>query len=150
MVAWPAEKGGVMTYTINNKDKWVIIPFQNVVDDRGSLTVMQEGRDCPFHMRRLFMVYNVPTGVKRGGHAHHESLQIHFCLGGTAKISLDDGRKKAEIILDSPNKGLFVQPLVWSEFELSSPQTSLVVASSDAYDEKDYIRDYKKFLKLVR
>ncbi len=138
-----------MSYTVNTQEKWKIVPVPKIDDERGSLTFLEEGSDCPFTVKRVFIIYNVPAGMKRGGHAHRGSWQIHFCLGGTAKILLDDGKNKQEVLLDSPDKGLLVHPLVWSEFELSSPQASLVVASSDKYDAKDYIRNYEEFKKLV-
>ena len=134
---------------ISTKNPWEVLSITTKVDERGSLTFLQEG-GCPFTMKRIFVVYNVPKGTRRGGHAHIDSWQMHFCINGFARVWLDDGKEKKEFLLNSPSMGLLVAPLVWSEFELSSPNTSLIVASSNLYSEKDYIRNHEEFLEAIR
>lgn len=138
-----------MNVRIRTDKSWQIIELSTKIDKRGSLTFIQEGGGCPFTMRRVFVVHNVPQGLKRGGHAHYESWQLHFCLNGLARVWIDDCKEKKEVVLDSPSQGLLVAPMVWSEFELSSLETILVVVSSNLYDPKDYIRDYDEFKTLV-
>ena len=54
-----------------------------------------------------------------------------------------------DIVLDSPNKGLFIDKMIWREMYDFSDDCVLLVLASDYYDESDYIRDYEELLKLV-
>ena len=62
---------------------------------------------------------------------------------------LDDGKEKKEIVLDSPNKGLFIDKMIWHEMYDFSEDCVLVILANDYYDEGDYIRDYEEFLRVV-
>ena len=131
-------------------EKCRLIEFPVHADGRGNLCVLQYDQHIPFKPERTFWVWNVPQWVSRGGHAHAHSSQIHICVGGTAKVKTHDGEKEETFVLDSPNKGLFTEPMVWGEFELSSPNAFLIVISSHTYDKEDYIKDYNEFLRLSR
>ena len=134
---------------ISTQEKYKIIDLRTINDNKGILGFFEEGRDVPFSMVRGFFRTRVPKGAKPGGHAHHKSWQFHLCIGGTADVLIDDGTKRETIILE-PGKALIVNKMVWSEFELSSLTTVLLVMSSDLYDKDDYIRDYNEFLKALR
>ena len=69
---------------------------------------------------------------------------------GSCTFVLDDGKKRKEIKLDNPNQGLLIEGLIWREMKDFSSDCVLVVLASEHYDEKDYIRDYNKFLEEVR
>jgi len=133
-----------------NFKKCRIIKFPTYTDKRGNLCVLQYNKYVPFKPKRTFWVWGTPTGTIRGGHAHKKSTQIHFCLNGKATITTHDGRKKQTFVLDSPSKGLLVEPMVWGEFKLSSPKACFIVVSSHNYTDKDYIKDFNKFLKLAK
>lgn len=109
----------------------------------------ETGRQVPFQIQRLFWIYNTPANTVRGNHAHREGWQAHICLNGSASIKLDDGQSKEEVLLDSPSSGLVIGPMVWHSFSLS-PGATLFVMTSNLYDERDYIRNYEEFLRLVR
>lgn len=63
---------------------------------------------------------------------------------------VDDGAQRAEITLNRPNLGLYIPPLVWGVQYKYSPETVLLVLASDIYQAEDDIRDYEKFLALVK
>ena len=117
-------------------------------DDRGSLCFFETENHIPFPIKRIFYIFDTKDGAIRGNHAHKESWQVHVCLGGSAKIMLDDGVNKQEVIIDKPNTGLIIGPMVWHSFILDKG-ANFFVASSNLYNEKDYIRDYTEFKKLV-
>lgn len=129
--------------------KCQLVEFPVHKDERGNLCVLQYNKYVPFKPARTFWVWGVPKGQQRGEHAHRYSTQIHVCLHGTATIKMNDGENKEIFILDSPSKGLLVQPMVWGGFELSSQDSCLVVISSHDYDSVDYIKDFDEFLSLV-
>lgn len=124
--------------------------FRSSKNDTGSLTFLEAERDIPFQIRRVYYIYGVREGSRRGFHAHKELQQYLVCLCGSCKILLDDGKEKATIELASPSEGLYVAPGVWHEMYDFSEGTVLMALASDYYDEKDYIRDYDIFLDYMR
>jgi acetyltransferase-like isoleucine patch superfamily enzyme/dTDP-4-dehydrorhamnose 3,5-epimerase-like enzyme len=121
------------------------------VDDlRGSLAIGEFGRQIPFAPRRYFTVFDVPGREVRGEHAHRTCHQFLVAVRGSVSIVVDDGNARAEITLDSPERGLYVPPRVWAAQYRYSPDAVLLVFASDYYDADDYIRDYDTFLSLVR
>lgn len=121
-----------------------------VVEDlRGYLTAAELGRHLPFAPRRYFMVFNVPSSRIRGEHAHLQCEQLMVCVHGTVKVMVDDGRRRAEYLLDEPHKSLYVPAMIWaSQFSYSRDAVLLVLASHE-YDPADYVRDYDEFLSLA-
>lgn len=134
----------------NSERRCRLINLPIHTDERGNLCVLQYDQYVPFKPERTFWVWGVPTGMSRGGHAHVYSSQVHVCMGGTARVKTHDGKKEEIFVLDSPNKGLLTGPMVWGEFELSSPTAFFIVVSSHNYDENDYVRNYNEFLRLSR
>jgi UDP-2-acetamido-3-amino-2,3-dideoxy-glucuronate N-acetyltransferase len=118
-----------------------------VVDLRGSLSFAETGQWLPFIPQRYFLVFDVPSREVRGEHAHRTCHQFLVCIKGSCSVVVDDGRNRAEVLLDHPNLGIHVPPMVWAtEYKYSSDAVLLVLAS-DVYKAEDYIRDYDLFLK---
>lgn len=125
-----------------------IINFKKIGNsDVGFLTALEENREIPFNIRRIYYVYNVPKEIKRGFHAHKRLEQVLICMDGSVKIKVDDGNEKKIIELNSPSKGLYIGSGVWREMYDFSQNTILLVLASEYYDESDYIRDYEEFMK---
>ena len=123
--------------------------FQRHGDDRGMLVAIEEMKDIPFDIKRVYYMYDTIEGVRRGFHAHKCLQQILIPIHGTCKIHLDDGTETAEVVLDKPYEGLYISNDVWREMYDFSPDAVLMVLASEFYDEKDYIRDYDKFLEYI-
>ncbi len=123
--------------------------FQPHGDDRGMLVALEEIKDIPFRIRRVYYMYNTVENVTRGKHAHKKLQQILFCVNGSCKVLLDNGYEKKEVHLEKPYEGLYIANNMWREMYEFTPGTVLMVLASDFYDEKDYIRDYDEFLKFV-
>jgi acetyltransferase-like isoleucine patch superfamily enzyme len=121
-----------------------------VHDLRGSLTFGQHDLHLPFAPRRYFVIFDVPGKEVRGEHAHRTLHQFLVCLTGSVRVMVDDGRDRDEVVLDRPEIGLYVPPLVWAAQFHYSPDAVLLVLASDAYDPDDYIRSYEEFLQAVR
>lgn len=115
--------------------------------EEGSLTVVENGSDFPFDIKRIFYLYDIAGGESRGAHAHRECHQFLIAASGSFEVSLDDGQYKRQVFLNRPSMGLHLPPGIWaSEMNFSSGSICLVLASHE-YDEADYIRDYQEFLK---
>ncbi len=126
------------------------IDFNILGDERGSLIAIEELKDIPFEIKRVYYIFGTKQNVRRGFHAHKDLQQIAICVSGSCKFLLDSGKKRVDnIVLDTPNKGLFIDKMIWREMYDFSEDCVLLVLASEYYDESDYIRDYDKFLSVV-
>lgn len=119
-------------------------------DERGQLVAIEEQKDLPFDIKRVYYIYDTLPGVRRGFHAHRNLQQILVCVSGSCKIHLDDGKQTLEVTLDDPNTGLYIANNMWREMYDFTPGAVLLVLASQYYDEADYIRNYEDFLKMIR
>ena len=118
-------------------------------DDRGQLVALEEFKDIPFTIRRVYYIYDTAQGVRRGYHAHQNLQQILICVSGSCKIHLDNGYETEEVLLDKPYEGLYIANNMWREMYDFTPGAVLLVLASELYDESDYIRNYDAFLKSI-
>ena len=123
--------------------------FQQHGDDRGQLVALEEFKDIPFEIKRVYYMYDTGEGVHRGFHAHRSLEQILICIHGSCKVLLDNGTEKKVISLEKPYEGLYIANDIWREMYDFSSDAVLLVLASDFYKEEDYIRDYDVFLKEV-
>lgn len=126
-----------------------MIPFQIHGDERGSLIALEENKNIPFTVKRVYYMFDTKQGVHRGFHAHKMLKQILFCPSGACTILLDSGSEKKCVRLDKPTEGLYLESGIWREMYDFTPDAVLMVLASDYYDESDYIRDYSEFRKFI-
>ena len=124
--------------------------FQPHGDDRGQLIALEEFKDIPFEIKRVYYMYDTGKDVVRGYHAHKTLQQILICIHGSCKVLLDNGKEKKVIPLEKPYEGLYVSNMMWREMYDFSEDAVLLVLASDFYNESDYIRDYNEFVKILR
>lgn len=124
-----------------------LIEFKTLGDDRGSLISLEQNKNIPFEIKRIYYIFGTKENVSRGFHAHRNLQQVAVCLIGSCRFVLDNGEKREEIILNSPDKGLYINNYMWREMHDFSPDCVLIVLASDFYSESDYIRNYDDFLK---
>ncbi|MDM8349800.1 FdtA/QdtA family cupin domain-containing protein [Pseudomonas sp. sp1636] len=125
------------------------IEFLKLGDDRGSLVALEGNKSVPFDIKRVYYILGTQPGVARGFHAHKALKQVAVCVTGKCKMLLDNGTEKAEAWLDSPTKGIVINPMVWHEMHEFSPDCVLLVLASEHYDESDYIRGYRDFVEAI-
>lgn len=124
--------------------------FQQHGDNRGQLVSLEEYKDIPFEIKRVYYMYDTKEGVRRGFHAHQSLEQILICIHGSCKVMLDNGIEKKIISLEKPYEGLYVAKDMWREMYDFSSDAVLLVLASEYYNEEDYIRDYDTFVKIVQ
>ena len=123
--------------------------FQQHGDERGQLVALEEHKDIPFEIKRVYYMYDTGKGVTRGQHAHKSLEQILICIHGSCKLMLDNGKEKKIVSLEKPYEGLYISNNIWREMYDFSSDAVLMVLASDVYKEEDYIRNYDEFIKFV-
>jgi dTDP-4-dehydrorhamnose 3,5-epimerase-like enzyme len=122
-----------------------IIDFPVVEDTRGNLAFIQEGV-IPYNLKRIYYLYDVPSGAERGGHSHLKQHEILIAISGSFDVILDDGEHRQTFSLNRPNKGLHIVSGIWRELQNFSSGSVCLVISDDVFSEEDYIREYSDFL----
>jgi dTDP-4-dehydrorhamnose 3,5-epimerase-like enzyme len=113
-----------------------------------SPTAARSDENLPFEIARVYYLYDVADGQKRGGHAHKKLQQLIIPIVGSFDLLIDDGRKKRALVMDRPDRGLHIPGHIWTEVVNFSPGAVCMVLASLAYDEEEYIRDYDQFLQF--
>jgi len=122
-----------------------LISLPKIEDPRGNLSVIEKD-SIPFAIKRIYYLYDVPSGVERGGHAHKKLQQFLIALSGSFDVVLHDAKEQKTFTLNKPNQGLLIKTGIWRELKNFSSGAVCLVIASDVFDEDDYIRDFKTFL----
>jgi acetyltransferase-like isoleucine patch superfamily enzyme/dTDP-4-dehydrorhamnose 3,5-epimerase-like enzyme len=129
----------------------VIFDFMPLIRDlRGNLTAREVGKGLPFPPKRYFIISDVPSKEVRGEHAHKNCHQLLVSLSGSVACMVDDGTNRAEYLLDTPEKALYIPPMIWGTQYKYSKDCVLLVLASHEYDPEDYIREYDTFLQMKK
>jgi oxalate decarboxylase/phosphoglucose isomerase-like protein (cupin superfamily) len=127
-----------------------IMQLPKVHATSGNITSINNGLDVPFDVKRVFYIYDIPSGEDRGAHAHKECHQILVAISGAFEVEVFDGKKKGRFFLNQPNLGLHIPPGLWaSEVNFSGGGICLVLTSHE-YDPEDYIRNIRDFKTIKR
>ncbi len=123
--------------------KIVFIP--KIEDPRGNLSVI-EHNVIPFEIKRVYYLYDVPSGAERGGHSHREQHEFLVALSGSFDVILNDGNHQKTVTLNKPFEGLLITNGIWRELKNFSSGAVCLVIASNVFEEEDYIREFKEFL----
>jgi hypothetical protein len=124
--------------------RWINLPEKT--DRRGTLTIVGHD-DIPFSIARLFYVRKVPAQLERGGHAHRVTEQFVIAMAGALSLDLTDGRGKKSFRLESPDRGVYIPPMIWDRLYDFTEDAVCMVLASTQYAESDYLRDWNEYLK---
>jgi len=126
------------------------IRLQSHGDSRGMLIALEQDRNVPFPIRRVYYLFATKGDVHRGKHAHRHLNQLAVTVRGSVTFLLDDGSGPVEVVLDDPSCGLLLGSMVWRELYDFSDDCVLMVLADQLYDRNDYITDYAEFLREVQ
>ncbi|HEG4023132.1 TPA: WxcM-like domain-containing protein [Campylobacter coli] len=126
-----------------------ILNFNVKSDSRGSLIALENLKEIPFEIKRIYYIYDTKPEFPRGAHAHKELEQVLIMMDGSCELVLNDGKDIKNIILNRPDMGIFIGKNIWREMKNFSYGAKLLVLASDFYNEKEYIRDYEEFLRNI-
>lgn len=124
-----------------------LIDFEIRGDELGSLIALEQEKNIPFKIKRVYYIFDTKKEVSRGFHAHKALEQIAICVKGSCRFVLDDGEQRQSTVLNSPSKGLYIGNNKWREMHDFSEDCVLMIIASEYYDESDYVRNYDEFLK---
>lgn len=122
-----------------------ILSVPKIEDPRGNLSVI-ENDVIPFDIKRVYYLYDVPSGAERGGHSHKEQYEFLVALSGSFNVILYDGNQQKTVTLNKPFEGLLITNGIWRELKNFSSGAVCLVIASDVFLEEDYIREFEDFL----
>lgn len=123
-----------------------VIDLPKILDKRGNLSIIEEEDHIPFKIERVYWIYDVPGGERRGGHAYRENQEFIVALSGSFDVILDDGEEKKTFSLNRSYYGLYVPKGLWREMNNFSTNSLALVLASTTYNANDYIYNYQEFL----
>lgn len=126
-----------------------IIDIPKINNAKGNIGVI-ENDTIPFDVKRVYYLFDVPSGAKRGGHAHKKLKQVLIAISGSFDVVLKNGKSKEIVTLNRPDKGLLIENNIWRELENFSSGSVCLVLASEEFSENDYIRSYKDYLSFIK
>lgn len=127
-----------------------IIELPKIHDPRGNLSFIEEEKHFPFKIKRTYWIYDVPGGQIRGGHAFKKQHEMIIALSGSFDVVVDNGFNRNIFSLNRSYYGLYIPACIWRQMQNFSTNSLAMVLSSTDFSEKDYIRDYNKFLISIK
>jgi len=111
----------------------------------GFISVVEQNKQLPFSVERVYWTYYTPESIVRGRHAHHTTEQVLVAVSGRIIVTTEDLAGTIQtFILDNPDSGVYLPPYVWHTMQYSHSSVQMVFASH-IYEEADYIREYSDF-----
>ena len=127
-----------------------IINLNKKFDKRGKLVIIENNKEVPFKIKRIYYIYEVEKSKDRGGHAHRKLSQLLIAIKGTLKISIYIGKKQRKYSLSDPSKGLLIPPGIWVD-KINFLNNAIALAIvDDVYKEKDYLRKFDYYLIFLK
>lgn len=127
-----------------------VIDLPKILDRRGNLSIIEEFKNIPFKIQRVYWIYDVPGGEMRGGHAYKENEEFIIALSGSFDVVLDDGNIEKTYPLNRSYYGVYVPKGIWRKMQNFSTNSLALVLSSTNYDPDDYMLDYEDFVKIKK
>lgn len=127
-----------------------LIKLKCFKDKYGDLVPIEQCKDIPFEIKRIYYIGNVAKDATRGFHSHKVLHQLLICVSGSVKIRVKNPNGEEIYDLNDKSVGLYIGPLIWREMFEFSEEAVLLVLASEYYDESDYIRNYDHYLEEAK
>ena len=83
------------------------IPTEVHPSKGGELFAIENLKSIPFAIQKMIVI-KAAEGSVRGEHAHRRLEQVWYCLSGSCKFLLDDGKTQETVEVNTPNQGLYM------------------------------------------
>ena len=124
--------------------------FKKYTKKSGTLTPFSLKFDIPFKTKRIFLIYG-KKNFTRGDHAHYKCKQFLIPIFGKMEVEYENKFNKFKEVINYKNKkGLLLNPKTWCKIKFKTNNSILMVFCDREYEFKDYIENYKSFLKIVK
>ena len=130
----------------NLMEKIELISLPKIPDNRGNLSFIESEKHVPFKIERTYLLYDVPGGVDRVGHAYMKQKEMIIALSGSLDVVIFDGIKNYKYSLNRSYQGLYIPNGYWRHMENFATNTLVLVVSDSLYNEADYIRNKKYYI----
>lgn len=132
-----------------NRVRLIDIPTHS--DERGVLSAVEELKDIPFDIKRIFYVHHIKS--VRGCHALKDTDEVLIPIAGSFSVRVYDSENVRTYILDDLTKGLYIPRLIYLEMFDFSPGAVCLVLAGLHYDPDQYIsslEDYRSYMKHIK
>ncbi len=102
--------------------------------------------DKKIKFKRIFFLIANKIDI-RGKHAHKKCTQAFFSIRGSFLIECINKKEKKKYLIKPGEKLRIIKPMNWVTVFLKKNDICAVLCDRH-YEENDYIRDYKTFLKF--
>lgn len=133
-----------------NRHEAQMIQFPQLGDERGHLVVVENMKEIPFDIARIFYIYGSDMDVVRGCHANRKSEFVLINVCGTSKVKVKYADCEQIFVLDKPHMGIYLPKMVWKDMYDFSEDSILLCLSSEKYDAGEYISDFQEYLEEVK
>ena len=97
----------------------------------------------------MYWIFGVPAAGERANHAHRSQYELLVAARGSFTVHCDDGSVCSSHLLDSPDRGLLLPPMVFHHLEAFSEGALCLVLASGQYEHDEYVRDFAEFRDLL-
>jgi len=126
------------------------IKFKVYKKRSGTLVPFSLKKNFPINVKRIFII-NGKKNFIRGDHAHKKCSQFLFPILGKIRVDYVSKKKEGSVLLDfSKREGYLLKPETWCKIKFLTKNAILLVACDMEYEFKDYIENYKEFLKIIK
>ena len=126
-----------------------LIALPKILDERGNLSFLESDNHIPFQIKRTYLIYDVPGGEIRGGHAFKNQREVIVALSGSLDVILHDGTEEKRITLNRSYNALYIPAMMWRQMENFSTNAVVLCVASTDFDENDYIRFFDEYKNAV-
>ena len=121
--------------------------LKNIKNKTCLISVLENLKKENFVVKRIFFLKPSKNCI-RGNHAHKKCTQIFFSLKGNIDIIIKKNKEKI-IRLKEFSNYIKVPPLNWVKIKMKKNQILMVICNEN-FSEKEYIRNYENFLKIIK
>jgi dTDP-4-dehydrorhamnose 3,5-epimerase-like enzyme len=141
------KKNTWLNFKLMNVKTVYIIDFPSFGDERGVLTSIEQIKNIPIEVKRIFFMHHVTED--RGGHAHIDTDQIIIAISGSLKLKVFNGINEDIYLLNDCTIGIFTPRLTYCDLYDFSPDAVCLVLANTYYDIKMSLRNREDFLKFL-